>query len=260
MVAASLLLGLAALLGQDGLRPASAQVSIEYIAHACFRIQAPGGTRILIDPYASRVWIGYDFPRGLEADLVLITHPHYDHDGGERLGKPVPWSAETTVLRDPGAHALGELTLLGIRGKHADPYGKEFGQKNTIWLLEIAGLRIAHLGDNGPLSAENVAQLGRVDVLMLPIDGEFHILAEREVERILEAVNPRVLVPMHYKHPDLEPTADKPDGLGPIAPWLQGRRNVVRLDKNVVTLSAKTLLPARHILVFPHSPVISARR
>lgn len=255
----SALLSLLVLATQD-VRVEPGEVALEFIAHACYRIHTADGTRILIDPYASRVWIGYDFPGDLACDVVLTTHPHYDHDGGERMGKAVPWSPDTTVLRDPGLTEMGEVTLLGIEGKHADPYGKEFGQKNTIWVIEAEGLRIAHLGDNGPLTAENVAALGRIDVLFMPIDGEFHILAEREVERVLEAVDPRVLVPVHYRHPDLEPEPDQPDGLGPIDPWLEGRRNVVRLDENVVTLSARTLLPARQILVLPHSPRVEVPR
>ena len=232
-------------------------VAIEYLAHACFRIESPAGTRILIDPYASRVWIGYDFPEGVEADLVLITHPHYDHDAGRALGKVVPWGPETSVLSDPEVFESKDVRITGIEGKHADPYGKEFGQTNTIWLLEIGGLRIAHLGDNGPLTAANVDALGRVDILMMPIDSEFHILAEEEVERILDALEPRVLVPMHYKHPDLEPEAGKPDGLGPIEPWAQGRKNVVFLDENRATFCARSLLPARQTLVFPHSPRVT---
>ena len=58
---------------------------------------------------------------------------------------------------------LLKLTITGIRGKHADPWGKEFGQTNTIWLLELDGLRIAHVGDNGPLTEANLQELGRVD-------------------------------------------------------------------------------------------------
>src|SRR5688572_20678578 len=68
------------------LRLAARQVAIEYIAHSCFRIHTPRGARVLIDPFASRVWIGYDFPRRLAADTVLITHPHYDHDADVLLG------------------------------------------------------------------------------------------------------------------------------------------------------------------------------
>jgi len=66
-------------------------VTIEYIAHACFRVTSPSGKQVLIDPYASRVWLGYDFPPDVHADAVLISHPHYDHDGGESKRRPVPW-------------------------------------------------------------------------------------------------------------------------------------------------------------------------
>jgi L-ascorbate metabolism protein UlaG (beta-lactamase superfamily) len=152
-------------------------VTIEYIAHACFRITSPSGTQILIDPYASRLWLGYDFPREVRADAVLISHPHYDHDGGEAFGLPVPWLPSTLVLRTPGTTQIHDITVVGYAGKHADPWGKEFGQTNTIWLLMVAGLRIVHLGDNGPLTDESVRELGRVDVLMIPIDSQSHIQA-----------------------------------------------------------------------------------
>ena len=112
---AGLILGLGGLGGQEsrGLDPD--QVAIEYVAHACFRIYAPDGTRILIDPYASRVWLGYDFPADIEADVVLISHPHYDHDGGQAMGRSVPWDPETTVLRDPEAQEFGDLAAFDIR-------------------------------------------------------------------------------------------------------------------------------------------------
>src|SRR2546425_1024042 len=110
-------------------------VTIEYIAHACFRVTSPAGKQVLVDPYASRVWMGYDFPPNVQADAVLISHPHYDHDGGEAMRRPVPWPPKTLVLRQPGTNQLGDITVVGYAGKHADPWGKEFGQINKPELL-----------------------------------------------------------------------------------------------------------------------------
>ena len=234
---------------------AAGEVAIEYIGHAAFRIHSPGGTRIIVDPFASRVWLGYDFPDSLETDAVLITHPHYDHDAGDRMGRPFPWGPDVAVYRDPGSHMIGDVAVRGVRGKHADPYGMEFGQINTLWVLEVAGLRIAHLGDNGPLTDSNVAELGRVDVLMMPIDGVYHILAAEEIEANLAALTPRVLIPMHYRLPDLETDPESPSDLGPIDPWLDGRTNVERLAGHVGVLS-RGALPANTILVFAHSPEV----
>ena len=241
------------------LRLKPGQVAIEYIAHSCFRIHMARGARLLIDPFASRIWLGYDFPVRLAADTVLITHPHYDHDADVLLGQqPPPWAPNVRVLRDPGSYKLSDGTITGIRGKHADPWGKEFGQTNTIWLLELNGLRIAHLGDNGPLTEENLKELGRVDILMIPIDAKDHILKEPEIQAIRKALHPRILIPMHYRIPDLEPSADSPDGLGEIGPWLAGQENVVRLKSNLATFSARALPPSQEVLVFPHSPKVSA--
>jgi L-ascorbate metabolism protein UlaG (beta-lactamase superfamily) len=234
------------------------RVAIEYIAHSCFRIHTASGARILIDPFASRTWIGYDFPAKLAADAVLITHPHYDHDADVLIGgQPSPWTPDVRVLRDPGTYALSGVTVTGILGKHAEPWGEEFGRTNTIWLVEVDGLRIAHLGDNGPLSEATLKELGRVDVLMIPIDAKHHILKDPEVEAIRKALHPRVLIPMHYRLPDLEASADSPEDLGEITPWLT-RTNVVQLESNLAIFSAADLLPAQVVMVFPHSTRVTA--
>jgi L-ascorbate metabolism protein UlaG (beta-lactamase superfamily) len=232
------------------------RVNIEYIAHAAFIITSSSGDRVLIDPYGSRVWIGYDYPAGIESDAVLITHPHYDHDGGVSRGHDAPWSESATELREPGSYSVGDIKILGVAGKHADPYGKEFGQTNTIWVLEIDGFRIAHIGDNGPVFDKAAAEIGNVDILMMPIDSEYHILKEHEIQRILQQLNPRILVPMHYRLADVEPEAGKPEDLGGIDGWLEGRANIRRLATHQTEIAVGDLPENMQILVFNHSPLV----
>ncbi len=235
------------------------QVGIEYIAHSCFRLYAPDGTRILIDPWASRVWVGYDLPKSIltdPVDAVFITHPHYDHDAGEFMGRRVKWPPGAQVIRDPGRYAVGGVQVTGIAGKHAAGHGMEFGQKNTMFVFEIAGLRIAHLGDNEPLSNLAVDALGRVDILMMPIDAQEHLLKHHEVEAMQRAVRPRVLIPMHYRHPDIETDLDTPAHLGTIDPWLARQANVHRLDGHTAVFSTPALPPQTQLVVFRHSPIV----
>jgi L-ascorbate metabolism protein UlaG (beta-lactamase superfamily) len=232
------------------------EVIVEYIAHASFRITAPSGEKLLIDPYGSRIWIGYDYPEGIEADAVLITHPHYDHDGGISRGHSAPWHDTMNVLREPGHYKIGAIDVLGVAGKHADPFGKEFGQTNTIWMLKVAGMRIAHIGDYGPVSDTAAAHIGEVDVLMMPIDSEYHILKEQEIQTILKQLSPKILIPMHYRLADLEPNNDQPDGLGGLGDWLSGRDNVRWLSSHTATISKQGLPGSPEILVFEHSPLV----
>ncbi len=242
-------------------RDESETVTLEYVAHACFRIHSPSGRSVMIDPYESRWWLGYDFPDDLDVtDAVLITHPHSDHDGGQAAGRKLPWAPGTAVINDPGSYEYGDIKVVGIRGKHADPYGKEFGQINTIWLLEIAGLRIVHVGDNGPIADAVVEQVGRVDILMLPIDSEYHILKKDEIESFREELAPAILIPMHYRHPDLEPGTGRPDGLGDVDGWLEEQDNVRRLETHTRQVSRKELPSSPQVLVFKHSPRVTPPR
>ena len=243
--------------GQSAEGTPSAGIEIEYIAHAAFLLRAADGTQLLIDPYASRVWLGYDWPPGVTPSAVLITHPHYDHDAGRYREMPFPWGGDVPVVDEPGTHTFGDFTVTGVRGKHADPYGMEVGQLNTLMVVEAAGLRIVHLGDNGPLTPAMVEGLGRVDVLMMPADGVDHILSKETTAEILLALDPRIVIPMHYRLPELESDPDSPSDLGDIDPWLERHEGVRRVGSHITTLTAEELPATREILVFEHAPYVS---
>jgi L-ascorbate metabolism protein UlaG (beta-lactamase superfamily) len=215
--------------------------SIEYIAHASFRITSPTGSQVVIDPYGSQIWLGYDYPDSVDTDAILISHPHYDHDAGVSRGLEFPWdTTQIPVYREPGVYEVGDITVTGIRGKHADPYGMEFGQINTIWLIETAGLRIAHWGDNGPITEEIAEALGDFHVLMIPIDAEYHILSADDLSGIAAMTSPARVIPMHYALPQLEP-GDGPSDLGPIEPWGEIQEAIDWHDSSTISFNAEEL-------------------
>jgi len=223
--------------------PGIAQVRIEYVAHACFVVESPGGVRALVDPYNGTRWLGYSFPEGIQADVVLVSHPHYDHDASYYAPASAP------VLRTPGVRSFGDVRVTGIEGRHAEPWGEDFGRTNTLWLIETGGLRIAHLGDTGPLSDASRKALGRVDVLMLPVDDQDHILKRSEIAAIRSELQAAISVPMHYR---LAPLTRLPDSLGTIDAWLGEQRNVVRLGSHFTVTRDRP--PEPQVLVFPPSP------
>ena len=168
----------------------------------------------------------------------------------------MPWSSDTPVLRQPGTNQVGDITVVGYAGKHADPWGKEFGQSNTIWLLKAAGLRIVHLGDNGPLTEETCRAIGHVDVLMMPIDSQFHILKADQIAAIRSRLLPAVLIPMHYRHDDLETSPDKPEQLGSIDDWAKHESGVRYLASHRQEFSVGTLPKKPEVIIFKHSPLV----
>jgi L-ascorbate metabolism protein UlaG (beta-lactamase superfamily) len=169
---------------------------------------------------------------------------------------PFPWSERVAVVDAPGSFTFGDFRVTGLKGKHADPYRMGFGQLNTLMVIEVAGLRIAHLGDNGSLTPEMAAGIGRVDVLMMPGDAVYHILSEETTQAIIETVQPSIVIPMHYRLGDLETEVDAPSDLGDINPWLEGRSRVQRVGAHLTTLRATDLPSERTYLVFEHAPYV----
>lgn len=162
---------------------------IQWYGQACFRIQS-GATVIFIDPFAKT--IGLQPPRG-EAQLVLVTHDHADHNNAAALG------GDFFLVDGPGEYEVKGIKITGISSFHDNAEGKERGL-NTMYRVEVEGMVLAHVGDLGQktLSDEQLEQMGEVDVLMVPVGGVYTIDGE-QAAAIVHKIEPKLVIPMHYK-------------------------------------------------------------
>ncbi len=224
---------------------------VEYIAHACFRIHTADKT-IMLDPYADKVWIGYSFPRGIGADTVFITHPHYDHDGGIHLGHRPEWIEDTPFIMIPKKYKVGDMTITGYTGKHSEPYGKDFNAMNTIWVVNVKGVNIGHVGDNGPLTDSIASLLPPLDVLMLPLDTQHHILSIDELTHWQVSTGARMVFPMHYRIDDIDQEIPKPKGLGPIDLPLMKKGNMKEVEAHYLKMKKDDVPTSMTYYVLDH--------
>lgn len=163
-------------------------MEITYIGHSSFKIK--GKTlSLVIDPYNPK--IGYKFPKQ-DADAVLVTHDHYDHNYIEGV------SNYRLLIDGPGEYEASDVFVTGIQVFHDDKNGAERGA-DTIYMIEIDGFTILHLGDLGhELSTETLEKLLDIDVLMIPVGGKYTIDAEAAA-KVISSIEPSYVIPMHYK-------------------------------------------------------------
>ena len=170
-------------------------MDITYLGHSSFRLKGKTAS-LVIDPFDPKE-IGFSFPK-ISADIVTISHDHKDHNNAE-LVKDV-----RKVISGPGEYEINEVSIIGIASYHDDKKGAKRG-KNTIYVIEMDGQRIVHLGDLGhKLSEKFIEKVGSVDILMIPVGGEYTIGAARATE-LVRAIEPNIIIPMHYKVPKLNP-------------------------------------------------------
>ena len=140
----------------------------------------------------------FDYPpiAGVEADLVLVTHEHRDHNGVEAIGGDPPVLRSTAGRLDS---PVGEV--IAVASEHDDQAGTTRGP-NTIFCFGLDGLRFCHMGDFGQaeLRAAQREAIGAVDVLFVPVGGEVTI-GDTAAADVVRSVRPRVVVPMHYRTP-----------------------------------------------------------
>ncbi len=159
--------------------------------------------KVFIDPFGDMGALLAD--RGLkfehppieveEVDLLLVTHEHRDHNAVEVIGGEPQTLRATAGKHD--SEAVGEV--LGVASEHDEVAGTERGP-NTIFVFELDGLRVAHFGDFGQrqLREEQVAAIGAVDLLFLPVGGGPTIGAA-QAGAIVSRLDARWVVPMHYR-------------------------------------------------------------
>ncbi len=161
---------------------------IRWFGHNCFRIKAKEAT-VLTDPVGKNT--GYTLPKQT-ADIVTLSH---DHPGHNNLAAVKP---DYQLINGPGEYEVHAVFLTGFRTYHDQEKGAEHGY-NTIYLIEMSGLRLAHLGDLGhTLNDDQVETLGTIDVLFAPAGGG-PLLSTSDMAEVIGRISPRMLIPMQYK-------------------------------------------------------------
>ena len=172
-------------------------MDITYLGHSSFKIftnSSPAGVKtkvsVITDPFDPSM-VGFKFPQN-EADIVTISHDHKDHNFVEKV------SGIKKIVEGPGEYEISGVSIMGFPSFHDNEKGEARG-KNTIYVIECEGLRIAHLGDlGGSLSDEIIDEMGSIDILMIPVGGTYTIGPKEAVE-ITSKIDPYFIIPMHYK-------------------------------------------------------------
>jgi L-ascorbate metabolism protein UlaG (beta-lactamase superfamily) len=184
--------------------------AVEWLGHSGFRVRA-GRTTIYIDPYR----ISDD---ALPADLILVTHGHYDHFSprdiqalshrdtwliapaavAERVGGRVLSIAPGEVIEPAFAHGVSIRAVAAYNTSKRDADGRVFHPREAGWVgydLNIRGERLYHAGDTDVIP--EMDQVSGVDMALLPVSGTYVMTAEEAAEAA-RRIQPRLAVPMHW--------------------------------------------------------------
>lgn len=164
-------------------------MDIIFLGHSSFRIKGRSAS-LVTDPYDPKM-VGLKYSPQ-EADIVTVSHEHADHNQSD-LVKNVK-----KVVSGPGEYEIMGISILGFPSFHDDAKGAKRG-KNTIFVFEVDDFRICHLGDLGHTLAEQLVEdLGDIDILLIPVGGEFTI-GPQEAVSVVQAIEPSLIIPMHYQ-------------------------------------------------------------
>ncbi|MBR3704745.1 MAG: MBL fold metallo-hydrolase [Oscillospiraceae bacterium] len=159
-------------------------MKLTWQGHACFLLESDG-YRVILDPCKGVP--GVKDTAG-EADAVYCSHSHFDHCYLDEL---------RVTEKRPSPFAVCEIASF-----HDDAQGAKRGE-NTIRAFTAEGITVVHLGDLGhELSAEQVAEIGRCDVLLIPVGGTY-TLDVSAAAQVAVRVKPRVIIPMHYRRGEM---------------------------------------------------------
>ncbi len=227
-------------------------ITISWHGQSFFIVKSSKGTRLAFDPHLIPE---YGRTLGLKADIVLISHNHNDHNRIDALENHKDKNLKIIPgLKGPGFKAdwnrvdetIEDFHIRSVGTYHDNVEGMEAG-KNTVFVVEVDGWRIVHLGDLGHLLApEQVKKIGPIDVLMIPVGGVY-TLNGSEARKVVEQLRPKEYIfPMHCGTKIY-------DDLLPVTEFLEGqdRAKVAVADDNKVTLNRDPQRP-RPLIVQLH--------
>jgi L-ascorbate metabolism protein UlaG (beta-lactamase superfamily) len=217
-------------------------MKFKWYGHAAFLITSDEGIKIMIDPYEPGAF-GGQLSYGKikdQADIVLTSHDHADHNYTQDLpGTP-------QVIKGSGSKTIKGILMKGVSTYHDPSKGSERGA-NTIFTIKINNIQLCHLGDLGHLlSDKELAEIGPVEILLIPVGGFFTIDPE-EATRVAEQTRPRILIPMHFK------TEKCGFPIAPVENFLKGKTNIKRPRASEITVDKATLPQQMEIVVLEHA-------
>lgn len=210
-------------------------MKIRFLGHSTFAITSDTGVKIITDPYET----GPGFTYGEineSADVVTVSHDHRDH------GNVAAVKGSPEVVRKAGSSTAKGIEFKGIASYHDDAGGTMRGG-NIIFCFELDGVKVCHLGDLGHLlDDKQLAEIGSVDVLLIPVGGFFTIDA-RVATKVCDQLKPKVIIPMHYRTEKSFPDISWVDE------FIKGKDNVIRQDSSEIEFKAGSLPASTQIVV-----------
>ncbi|HVO78008.1 MAG TPA: MBL fold metallo-hydrolase [Methanomassiliicoccales archaeon] len=174
---------------------------IVWHGHSCFEIG--GRSTVVVDPHDGKS-LGIKAPSA-KADIVLITHEHFDHCCSRVI------RGDFVTIREPGRRELKGVKVLGLPAFHDNAHGERRGAV-TMFKFEMDGVTFCHCGDLGhELSEEQLRSIGHVDFLFVPVGGVF-TLDGAEARCLVDRISPKVAVPMHFRYGGLSLSIQTVDG------------------------------------------------
>ncbi len=166
---------------------------VRWHGHACFEID--GSVKVVTDPHDGKS-IGIAPPK-VKADLVLVSHDHFDHNSYS-----IVRGTDSSLVSEPILTVEKGVRIEGIPADHDTDGGRKRG-KITMFRFELDGVSFCHLGDLGHvLDDATVDKIGAVDMLFVPVGDTFTIGPQAAAD-VVDAIGPKVAVPMHYRVPGL---------------------------------------------------------
>lgn len=218
-------------------------MTITWHGFSCFKIQEQ--TRdtevaLVTDPFEPED--GKKLSRALAADIVTVSHDHSRHNNIEAVqgvGDKAPF-----IIKTPGEFEVKDVFVTGVSTFHDMVDGKEKG-RNTMYYITVGDVHIVHLGDlKHALEEKHLEDFHNIDVLMIPVGGG-DVLDAKQAADIVNQLEPRVVVPMHYRVDGFGAKFDAVDpflkALGmtrpePLAKLKLAKKDLPQEDRHIVLL------------------------
>ncbi len=261
---------------KGGTQVDTGKVGIDFFSNSSFRITSPRGISIIVDPWrndpsgAWGLWYRMDFPK-IDVDIGMSSHAHFDHDAIDKI------DANMLLDRMAGSFSLGDVKIRGIADKHQCVASgsvnwteavKQFEGRenicpptnarhfdNTMFVIETGGLKLLMWGDNRPNPPKEVwDQVGKVDMIFVPVDGSEHILSYKQADEVFKKSGAKVAIPHHYLVPE---TTFYTSTLQPADEWVKTHEHTL-LDSASIQVSAKDIKSKRnHVMYFGSNNMVT---